>query len=149
MPVSCSSLSPELHRGQQRLSGHKLWTQNPAPGMQQSTLPACLLYAKLAKVLIMHAQCSSLRHQENSPLAPDQPHPATAHTVCLLGKCVCAPFPRIEQRPVWCLGNSDVCVFSYSNKTLGITHARPHQWLSISWYKVLEWTRTREQWPCF
>ena len=86
---------------------------------------------------MMHAQCNSLRHQENSPLAPDQTHPAMVHTVCLLRKCACASFPRIEQLPVWCLGNSDVCIFSYGNKTKHYTCQVPpmteHLLIQGSW----------------
>lgn len=63
------------------LSQHKLCTQNPAPRMEESMLSVCLLYAKLAKVLMTYAQGNSLRHQENSPLALDQTYTATVHMV--------------------------------------------------------------------
>lgn len=55
MPTSAvAHSSPSYTRREAPLSKPELYTQNPAPGMEESTWSFCLLYAKVVKVLTMH-----------------------------------------------------------------------------------------------
>lgn len=60
MPMSAVPRSPKNYTEDRgtgaSLNRHKLCMQNTDPGMEESALSVCVLYAKLVKVLMTHAQ---------------------------------------------------------------------------------------------
>lgn len=77
-------------------------------------LSVCLLYAKLAKVLMTHAQCNSLRHQENSPLALDQTYAATVHMVFQESVCM----PLFQEFKSFLPSAPGVVIFTFSTAAI-------------------------------